>query len=104
MNPFGKYGQYSLTVGQWLILNLPPHLRSESKFVICTGIQSGPGKPKNHKTYMKHEVEKLLVLNEGIDAFDSYGKEHFKLYARMIVTIGDYPGNIFLFMFSLSFP
>lgn len=93
MSPFGKFGQYSITVGQWLILNLPPHLRSVSKFVLCTGIQSGPGKSKNHRTYMDHEVKKLLMLNGGIPAYDAHTGEDFTLYARMIVTLGDYPGK-----------
>jgi len=93
MNPFGKYAQYSITVGQWVILNLPPHLRSVSKYVLCTGIQSGPGKSKNHETYMKHEVQKLLLLNKGVPAYDADRQENFTLYARMLFAIGDYPGT-----------
>jgi len=91
-SPFGKWTQYSITVGQWQILNLPPDLRSKQGFVLLTGIQSGPTKSKNHRTYMRHEVNKLLALNTGVPAYDANRKERFTLYARVLATQGDYPG------------
>lgn len=61
--------------------------------IICTGIQTGPGKSKNHRTYMRHEVNKLLILNKGIPAFDAATDQNFTLHARVIATLGDYPGK-----------
>jgi len=92
-SPFDKWTQYSVTIGQWLIANLPPHVRGRSDMIICTGIQTGPGKSKNHRTYMRHEVNKLLVLNKGIPAFDAATDQKFTLHARVIATLGDYPGK-----------
>lgn len=94
-SPFGAWTHYTITVGQWQICNLPPDLRSKAEFMLFTGIQSGPTKAKNHRTYMRHEVHKLLTLNTGIPAYDAAQKQPFKLYARVIATTGDYPGTAF---------
>lgn len=92
-SPFGAWSNYTITVGQWQVLNLPPHLRSKAEFILLTGIQSGPTKSKNHRTYMRHEVNKLLTLNQGIPAYDAALKQPFTLYARVLATEADYPGK-----------
>ncbi|XP_020237448.1 uncharacterized protein LOC109816744 [Cajanus cajan] len=99
MNPFGNL---STNHSSWPVLlsiyNFPPWLCMKRKYVIlCMMIAS----PKQSRTdidvYLSPLIEDLRILwEEGVDVFDGYRQQSFKLQAIIFCTINDFPayGNL----------
>ena len=98
-NPFGSVSsKHSAWPVLLVIYNLPPWLCTKRKYVIMCTMISGPKQPGNDiDVYLAPLIEDLKMLwNEGVDVFDAYKKETFKLRALLFTTINDLPayGNL----------
>ncbi|XP_027915074.1 uncharacterized protein LOC114174430 [Vigna unguiculata] len=99
MNP---YGNLSSKHSSWPVLlviyNLPPWLCMKRKYVMLSLMISGPRQPGNDiDIYLTPLVEDLKMLwEEGVDMFDGYTSDSFKLHAMLFCTINDFPayGNL----------
>lgn len=94
MNPFNKDNvSYSMCPILLSPLNFPDQLRvwAGSKFLV--GIIPGPKEPKNTDPYnIIQVVDELLHIN-GIEMYDAYQNETFKLQANILLHQFDYPGQ-----------
>ena len=93
MNPFKKENvSYSMCPILLSPLNFPDQLRvlAGSKFLV--GIIPGPKEPKNTDPYIQVVVDELLQIN-GIEMYDAYQSETFKLQANILLHQFDYPGQ-----------
>ncbi|XP_058732773.1 uncharacterized protein LOC131604346 [Vicia villosa] len=81
-----------------LIYNLPPWLCMKRKYMMLTMLISGPKQPGNDiDIYLAPLIEDLKHLWEtGVEVYDEYKKESFKLRAMLYGTINDFPayGNL----------
>ena len=93
MNLFKKENvSYSMCPILLSPLNFPDQLRvlAGSKFLV--GIIPGPKEPKNTDPYIQVVVDELLQIN-GIEMYDAYQSETFKLQANILLHQFDYPGQ-----------
>ena len=94
---FNPYRTLSSTHSAWPVLlviyNLPPWLCMKRKYVMLFMMISGPKWPGNNiDVYLAPLVEDLKKLwEEGVDVFDAYKKEYFKMRAMIFTTINDFP-------------
>ena len=90
--------KYSCWPVMLVIYNLPPWLCMKRKFVMLTILISGPKQPGNDiDVYLAPLIDDLSTMwYEGVDAYDAYRKEEFKLRAALLWTINDFPalGNL----------
>ncbi|KAK7279834.1 hypothetical protein RJT34_24892 [Clitoria ternatea] len=99
MNP---YSSLSSIHSPWPVLlvvyNLSPQLCMKRKYIMLSMMISGPKQPGNDiDVYLRPLIEDLTMLwEEGIDVFDAYSCEYFKLRAIIFCTINDFPayGNL----------
>ena len=99
MNP---YGSLSSIHSSWpvllIIYNLSPMLCMKRKYIMLSMLISGPKQPGNDiDVYLEPLIEDLKELwEEGVDVFDSFKKEVFKMRAMIFCTINDFPayGNL----------
>nr|XP_004492197.1 uncharacterized protein LOC101504131 [Cicer arietinum] len=98
MNP---YGNLSSNNSSWLVLlviyNLPPWICMKRKYIMLSMMISGPKQPGNNiDVYLSPLIEDLRMLWEGVDVFDGYSREYFKMRAMLFCTINDFPayGNL----------
>ena len=83
---FNPFGSVSSTHSSWPVLlviyNLPPWLCTKRKYVLMCSMISGPKQPGNDiDVYLAPLVEDLKLLwEEGVDVFDAYKKETFRLW------------------------
>ncbi|XP_068503686.1 uncharacterized protein [Phaseolus vulgaris] len=99
MNPFGNL---SSNHSSWPVLlviyNLPPALCMNRKYMMLSMMISGPKQPGNDiDVYLNPLIEDLKLLwNEGVDVFDAFKNESFRLHAMLFCTINDFPayGNL----------
>ncbi|XP_058766672.1 uncharacterized protein LOC131640279 [Vicia villosa] len=98
MNP---YGNLSSNRTSWHVLlviyNLSPSICMKRKYVLLSMMISGPKQPGNDiDVYLKPLIEDLKILWQGIDVFDGYSQENFKMRAMLFCTINDFPayGNL----------
>ena len=99
MNPFGNL---SSNHSSWPVLlviyNLPPALCMKRKYIMFSMMISGPKQPGNDiDVYLNPLIEDLKLLwNEGVDVFDAFKNESFRLHAMLFCTINDFPayGNL----------
>jgi len=99
MNPFGNMStnQSSWPVLQ-VIYNLPPGLCMKRKYMMLSMMISGPKQPGNDSdVYLSPLIEDLkLMWDQGVEVFDGFANETFKLHAMLFCTIDDFPayGNL----------
>ena len=78
--------------------NLPPWLCMKRKFMMLSLLISCLRQPGNDiDVYLAPLVEDLKFLWEvGVEAYDAYKKQHFRLKAILLWTINDFPayGNL----------
>ncbi|XP_039129148.1 uncharacterized protein LOC120265343 [Dioscorea cayenensis subsp. rotundata] len=95
---FNPHGNMSQSYSIWLVVlipyNMPPWVcMKNSSFIISTII---PGKhmPGNDiDVYLQPLIRELKELwYDGVDTYDSYAHEMFKMHAALMWTISDYPG------------
>ncbi|GJY66168.1 tetratricopeptide-like helical domain, DYW domain protein [Tanacetum coccineum] len=61
-------------------------------FVILSSIIPGEKAPSNDiDVYIKPLIKELQLLWKGVDAYDAFSKQHFKLKASLMWTINDFP-------------
>lgn len=96
------YGSQSSTYSCWPVMlvtyNLPPWLCMKRKFIMLTLLISGPKQPGNDiDIYLQPLIDDLKLLWEkGVEVYDGYRNETFKLRAVLLWTINDFPayGNL----------
>lgn len=99
MNP---YGNLSTNHSSWPVLlviyNLSPWLCMKRKYVMLSMMISGLKQPGNDiDVYLSPLIEDLRTMwVDGVDVFDGYYSETFKLRAMLFCTINDFPayGNL----------
>ena len=99
MNPFGNM---STNHSSWPVLlviyNLPPGLCMKRKYMMLSMMISGPKQPGNDiDVYLSPLIEDLkLMWDQGVEVFDEFANETFKLHAMLFCTINDFPayGNL----------
>ncbi|XP_052724058.1 uncharacterized protein LOC128193906 [Vigna angularis] len=99
MNPYGNLSsKHSSWPVMLVIYNLPPWLCMKRKYVMLSLMISGPRQPRNDiDVYLAPLVEDLKMLwEEGVDMFDGYTGDSFKLHAMVFCTINHFPayGNL----------
>ena len=74
--------------------NLPPWLVIKEPYFTLSSLIPSPHQPGNEiDIYLKPLVDELKELwEEGVETYDAYSKEHFKMCATLLWTIHDYPG------------
>jgi len=99
MNPFCDM---SSTHSTWPVLianyNLPPWLCFKRKYIMLCLLIQGPRQLGNDiDVFLEPVIDDLEILwKEGVETWDAYGQENFKLRVLLFCTINDYPalGNI----------
>ncbi|XP_020271977.1 uncharacterized protein LOC109847145 [Asparagus officinalis] len=99
MNP---HGLQSTSHSTWpvilMIYNLAPWLCMKRKYMMLSILISGPRQPGNDiDVYLAPLIEDLKLLwEEGVDVYDAYRKDNFRLKAMLFGTINDFPayGNL----------
>jgi len=70
----------------------------KQKYMMLSMMISSPKQPKNDiDVYLSPLIEFLkLMWDQGVEVFDEFGNETFKLHAMLFCTINDFPayGNI----------
>jgi hypothetical protein len=99
INPHGiQSGKHTTWPVILLIYNLPPWLCMKRKFMMLTMLISGPTQPGNDiDIYLAPLIEDLKHMWEtGVEVYDEYRKESFRLRAMLFGTINDFPayGNL----------
>jgi len=99
MNTFCNMNtQHSSWLALLVIYNLLPQLFMKRKCVMLSMMISGPQQPGNDiDVYLSLLIEDLRMLwDEGVDVFDGYRHEYFKIRAMIFCTINDFPayGNL----------
>ena len=82
MNPYGSLGSIHSSWPVLLIIyNLSPMLCMKRKYTILSMLISGPKQPGNDiDVYLEPLIEDLKELSEeGVDVYDSFKKEVFKM-------------------------
>jgi hypothetical protein len=81
INPFMNNSTWPIVL---TILNLPPSLRNNRKYIMMSGLILGPQQPRNDiNTYFSPLVEdqKVLCYNDGVQVWDEHKHEYFQLKA-----------------------
>jgi hypothetical protein len=71
--------------------NLPPEVRFLAENVLHLGVIPGPKKPADFDSFIWPLVEELLMLELGVESWDSVRQECFLLHAYLLVVFGDIP-------------
>lgn len=85
--------KYSMCPISLQILNFPKPLRSADNRMLLWSILPGPNRPRSLSAYLRPLVDELLVLKDGIEAFDSDSGQSFTLKARCVLNVLDYEGQ-----------
>ncbi|KAJ9560349.1 hypothetical protein OSB04_005509 [Centaurea solstitialis] len=99
INPFGKMSSRHST---WPVLlciyNLPPWLCMKRKYIMMSLLIQGPKQPGNDiDVYLAPLIDDLKELwHSGVQVYDAYINESFRLRAMVFCTINDFPayGNL----------
>ncbi|XP_013588873.1 PREDICTED: uncharacterized protein LOC106297136 [Brassica oleracea var. oleracea] len=94
MNPLSMQNTNHIT---WPVLlvnyNMPPTMCMKAENIMLTLLIPGPPAPGNNiDIYLEPRIDNLKDLwEEGIEVYDSFAKENFKLRALLLWSISDYP-------------
>ncbi|KAA0067965.1 transposase [Cucumis melo var. makuwa] len=99
VNPHGDLSsRYSCWPVMLVTYNLPPWLCMKRKFLMLTALISGPKQPGNEiDVYLALLVDDLKILwHDGVECYDAYQDQCFRLKAILLWTINDFPayGNL----------
>ncbi|CAH9092567.1 unnamed protein product [Cuscuta epithymum] len=99
VNPHSSMSSsYSCWPVQMVIYNLPPWLTMKRKFMMLSLLISGPKQPGNDlDVYLEPLIDDLKTLwDDGVDVYDAFKNETFKMRAVLMWTISDFPayGNL----------
>jgi hypothetical protein len=84
-------GHHEVTPVIFVNLNLPPEERYQKKNILAGVVIPGLKKPRELDTFLRPLVDELLLLDKGVDAFDSYRMAPFQLKAWVMMVTGDGP-------------
>ncbi|GKC72538.1 hypothetical protein Tco_1118421 [Tanacetum coccineum] len=92
-NPFRTM---STTHSTWPVLlipyNLPPWIcMKQQSFILSAIIQGEKGPGNDIDVYLQPLIQELNLLWKGVDAYDAFSKERFKLRASLLWTVNDFP-------------
>ena len=92
-NPFRTMNTSHST---WPVLlipyNLPPWICMKQQSFILSAIIEGEKGPGNDiDVYLQPLIKELNLLWKGVDAYDAFSKERFKLRASLLWTVNDFP-------------
>ncbi|XP_038976115.1 uncharacterized protein LOC120107036 [Phoenix dactylifera] len=93
---FNPFRTMSSTYSTWRVVlvpyNLPPWMCMKQSSLILSMVIPGDKGPGNDiDVFLQPLIEELKQLWEGIDAFDAFTGQTFKLRAALIWTINDFP-------------
>ncbi|GJW85274.1 tetratricopeptide-like helical domain, DYW domain protein [Tanacetum coccineum] len=93
---FNPFGTKSTSHSTWSVLlipyNLPPWICMKRQSFILSSIIPGEKAPGNDiDVYLKPLIKELQLLWKGVDAYDAFSKQHFKIKASLMWTINDFP-------------
>ncbi|KAL4037029.1 hypothetical protein IC575_000612 [Cucumis melo] len=94
VNPHGDLSsRYSCWPVMLVAYNLPPWLCMERKFLMLTALMSGPNQPGNEiDVYLVPLIDDLKILwHDGVECYDAYQDQCFRLKAILLWTINDFP-------------
>ena len=99
INPFRSLSTRHST---WPVLlciyNLPPWLCMKRKYIMMSLLIQGPKQPGNDiDVYLDPLIDDMKDLwDSGVEVYDAYKKETFRLFAMIYCTISDFPayGNL----------
>ena len=70
----------------------------EAKYMMLSMMISGPKQPRNDiDVYLSPLIDDLkLMWDQGVEVFDGFANETFKMHAMLFCTINDFPayGNL----------
>ncbi|GJT78566.1 hypothetical protein Tco_1045291 [Tanacetum coccineum] len=92
-NPFRTMNTSHST---WPVLlipyNLPPWIcMKQQSFILSAIIQGEKGPGNDIDVYLQPLIQELNLLWKGVDAYDAFSKERFKLRASLLWTVNDFP-------------
>ncbi|GJZ99266.1 hypothetical protein Tco_0671817 [Tanacetum coccineum] len=91
------FGNMSSRHNTWPVLlciyNLPPWLYMKRKYIMMSLLIQGPKQPGNDiDMYLEPLINDMIDLwDKGVEVYDAYKKERFKLFAMIFCTISDFP-------------
>ena len=85
--------EYSMCPITLQILNFPKPVRCSNSRILLWSILPGPKRPRSLSTYLRPLVDELLLLKDGIEAFDADTGDFFTLKARCVLEQLDYEGQ-----------
>nr|GFA63928.1 hypothetical protein [Tanacetum cinerariifolium] len=93
---FNPFGTMSTSHSTWPVLlipyNLPPWICMKRQSFILSSIIPGEKAHGNDiDVYLRILIKELQLLWKGVDAYDDFSKQHFKLKASLMWTINDFP-------------
>ncbi|GJS84098.1 putative transposase-associated domain-containing protein [Tanacetum coccineum] len=101
---FNPFRTMSTSYSTWPVLftpyNLPPWLCMKKQSVLSSIILGEKGPGNDIDVYLQPLIKKLKLLWAGVDAYDAFSKQHFKLRASLLWTVNDFPAYANLFGWS----
>ncbi|XP_040369295.1 uncharacterized protein LOC121051221 [Rosa chinensis] len=94
---FNSFRSMNIVHSAWPIIlvpyNLPPMLCMKQPFIFLYVLIDGPKAPGDKiDVYMQPLIEELKELYEdGVETFDAFSNEMFKMHAELLWTINDFP-------------
>ncbi|GKA90677.1 hypothetical protein Tco_0812547 [Tanacetum coccineum] len=96
---FNPFRTMSISHSTWPVVlvnyNLPPWMSMKPEYFMLSLLIPGPESPGNNiDVYLQPLIKELKDLwNDGLDAYDKFKDETFKMYAALTWTISDFPGH-----------
>ena len=99
---FNPFGNMSSSYSMWPVIlmpyNLPPWLCMKESFFMMSLLIPGPKSPGNDiDVYLRPLVDELNELwSQGVQTYDTFAEQTFRLHAAVLWTINDFPayGNL----------
>ncbi|XP_058217100.1 uncharacterized protein LOC131327994 [Rhododendron vialii] len=93
---FNPYRTMNTTYSIWPVVmmtyNLPPWLCMKQPYMMLTLLIDGPTSPGNNiDVYLRLIVDEMELWDIGVNTYDAFGNEMFKMRALMLWTINDLP-------------
>ncbi|XP_040367423.1 uncharacterized protein LOC112178107 [Rosa chinensis] len=94
---FNPFRSMNIVHSTWPIIlvpyNLPPMMCMKQPFIFLSVLIDGPKAPGDKiDVYMQPLIEELKELYEdGVETFDAFSNEMFKMHAALLWTINDFP-------------
>ncbi|XP_050233259.1 uncharacterized protein LOC126681754 [Mercurialis annua] len=106
---FNPFGNMSTSYSMWPVIltpyNLPPWKCMKEPYLFLSLLIPGKDSPNNNiDVYLRPLIDELNELwKDGIETFDAYANEQFRLHAALLWTINDFPAYAIVSSYSNSF-